>query len=516
MTNLFSNKLLNSQKFLLTFELVPGASSQSRRIESALSFAKKAGEDSLLDALTITDNAGGNPSLSPDVLGREIKQLGIDPIVHFSCRDWNRYGAFSRALQLDRLGLENLLVMSGDYPANEKEGKAKPVFDLDSVTALCMLDGLNRERPATCAGAAIGGLVKTNFLLGATVSCLKFAESEVITQYCKLLKKIQNGARFAITQICYDVRKFHELILFLRQAGCQTPLFGSVCILTPASAKFITQGDIPGIYIPEKLSQKIAKEAKTADNGKAAAIDRAAKLLAILKGLGYRGAHIVGGASYETLSTVIDKFHQIENQWQNFVSEFDFPYPGGFYLYEKDPKTGLNKESFSNKSRYSLQAYIAMMIMKGFHYSLFDKTAFHYTLLKRAAKFIDKSSVLTTLLCMIENSSKKILFDCQRCGDCALDNMAYLCPESQCPKFMRNGPCGGSEKGFCEVKKEKTCVWVRIYERYKAHNELDRLKSPCIPPRNWSLDKTSSWLNLYLDRDYHKTILSVCEKMKQQ
>ncbi|NIA16759.1 MAG: methylenetetrahydrofolate reductase [Planctomycetes bacterium] len=515
MPNLFRNKLINSEKFLLTFELVPGANSKGKRLEKVLSFAEKVAQSSLLDALTITDNAGGNPSLSPDVLGREIKQMGIEPIVHFSCRDWNRYGAFSRALQLDRMGLENLLVMSGDYPAQGKEGKAKPVFDLDSVTALCMLAGLNRRRGAICADTAKPGMEKTNFLLGTTVSCLKFAESEVITQYYKLLKKIRNGASFVVTQICYDARKFHELISFVRQAGYQTPLFGSVCILTPAAARFITQGDIPGIYIPEKLSRKIEEDANTADNGKAAAIDRAAKLLAILKGLGYRGAHIVGGASYETLNAVIGLFHRIESQWRNFVPEFDFPYPGGFYLYAKDPETGLNKESLSNKRKRLLSAYIAMTIMKGFHYSSFDKTAFHYPLLKRAAKSIDKSSVLTSLLCAIENSSKKILFDCRKCGDCALDNTAYLCPESQCPKFMRNGPCGGSEKGFCEVKKEKTCVWVRIYERYKAHNELDRIKNLCIPPRNWSLDKTSSWLNLYLDRDYHKTIQSVCERKKQ-
>ncbi|MHC4192049.1 MAG: methylenetetrahydrofolate reductase C-terminal domain-containing protein, partial [Planctomycetota bacterium] len=111
MANHFRNKLLNTDNFLLSYELVPGAGSQSRRLEGVLLFAKQAKEDGLLDALTITDNAGGNPSLSPDVLGGQIKGLGIDPVIHFSCRDWNRYGAFSRALQLDRLGLENLLVM---------------------------------------------------------------------------------------------------------------------------------------------------------------------------------------------------------------------------------------------------------------------------------------------------------------------------------------------------------------------------------------------------------------------
>ena len=232
MANSFQDKLLNSDKFLLTFELVPGAGSQSKRLKKIISFVNQATQENLLDALTITDNAGGNPSLSPDILGREIKQMGVEPIIHFSCRDWNRYGAFSRALQLDRLGLENLLVMSGDYPAQGKEGKAKPVFDLDSVTALCMLDGLNHGRQSICAKTTKTSLEKTNFFLGATVSCLKFTESEVITQYYKLLKKIRNGASFVVTQICYDARKFHELISFVRQTGCQSSLFGSVYILT--------------------------------------------------------------------------------------------------------------------------------------------------------------------------------------------------------------------------------------------------------------------------------------------
>ncbi len=510
MTNLFRNKLLNTDNFLLSYELVPGASSQSKRLESMLLFAKQAKQDGLLDALTITDNAGGNPSLSPDVLGKQIKELGMEPVIHFSCRDWNRYGAFSRAVQLDRLGLENLLVMTGDYPAEGKEGTAKPVFDLDAVTTLCMLDSLNGGKLNVCAKTSDAGLKKTNFFLGTTVACHKFSESEVITQYYKLLRKKHNGAQFVMTQICYDARKLHELILFIRQTGDPIPLIGSACVLTPSVAKFICEAKIPGIYIPEKLLEIMQDEAKSES------IARTARLLAVLKGLGYRGAHIIGGASYDTVKTVIKEFDRIQQQWQDFLCEFDFSYPGGFYLYEKDSETGLNKDNFAEQAKPSLRAYVSMMIMKCLHFLLFDKTALHYPLLKGAAKLIEKSRILTKLFFVIENISKKILFDCRKCGDCALSDMAYLCPESQCPKFLRNGPCGGSEKTYCEVRKDRLCVWVRIYERYKAHHERDNLKDACIPPRNWALDGTSSWLNLYLDRDYHSAVLPFCERMRQQ
>ena len=61
------------------------------------------------------DNPGGNPSLSPDILGYEIFRYGLDVIVHFSCRDMNRMGMESRALQLARLGLKNILALTGDY-----------------------------------------------------------------------------------------------------------------------------------------------------------------------------------------------------------------------------------------------------------------------------------------------------------------------------------------------------------------------------------------------------------------
>ena len=130
--------------------------------------------------------------------------------------------------------------------------------------------------------------------------------------------------------------------------------------------------------------------------------------------------------------------------------------------------------------------------MKGFHHTFFNKDTKQFRYLKGIAEIIDQADLLKRPFCLLEDVSKSLLFDCQKCGDCALVDMAYLCPESQCPKFLRNGACGGSEKTWCEVRKDKPCVWVKIYDRLKSYKEESNLKEGCVPPRNWALKVSSN------------------------
>lgn len=66
---------------------------------------------------------------------------------------------------------------------------------------------------------------------------------------------------------------------------------------------------------------------------------------------------------------------------------------------------------------------------------------------------------------------------CAMCGDCTLNITGGICPMTRCPKALLNGPCGGSNKGKCEVDKEKDCAWILIYNRLKELNRLEDLKS---------------------------------------
>jgi methylenetetrahydrofolate reductase (NADPH) len=118
-------------------------------------------------------------------------------------------------------------------------------------------------------------------------------------------------------------------------------------------------------------------------------------------------------------------------------------------------------------------------------------------------KVIESSRLLSKTFGLFERVMKVTLFDCMDCGDCALFDTAYLCPMSQCPKSQRNGPCGGSSEGWCEVYPgEKECVWVRAYRRMMRTGTADTIVENVVPPCNWALWKTSSWGNYFLGRDH--------------
>ena len=65
---------------------------------------------------------------------------------------------------------------------------------------------------------------------------------------------------------------------------------------------------------------------------------------------------------------------------------------------------------------------------------------------------------------------------CLACGECILWRTGGICPVTRCAKSLTSGPCGGSQKGLCEVSKNTPCVWQQIYARLKKLNQLHFLK----------------------------------------
>jgi hypothetical protein len=99
----------------------------------------------------------------------------------------------------------------------------------------------------------------------------------------------------------------------------------------------------------------------------------------------------------------------------------------------------------------------------------------------------------------LELAFKEPVFGCQACGNCVLGYTEYVCPMT-CPKNLRNGPCGGTFNGQCEVLPDRACVWVKVYDRAQNAQRTEELKT-YIPPRKRSLQGTSSYINYFLDRD---------------
>ncbi|MFA4842929.1 MAG: methylenetetrahydrofolate reductase C-terminal domain-containing protein [Candidatus Omnitrophota bacterium] len=74
---------------------------------------------------------------------------------------------------------------------------------------------------------------------------------------------------------------------------------------------------------------------------------------------------------------------------------------------------------------------------------------------------------------------------CSACGECVLELTGGICPITLCAKGLLNGPCGGVNKGKCEVDKERDCAWVLIYNELKRQGKLERLKE-IQPPKDYS------------------------------
>ena len=102
---------------------------------------------------------------------------------------------------------------------------------------------------------------------------------------------------------------------------------------------------------------------------------------------------------------------------------------------------------------------------------------------------------------LVEKAVKGLLFDCQMCGQCALSSTGMSC-SMNCPKTLRNGPCGGVRAdGHCEVKPEMRCVWVEAYagsQRMVAGKEAIKVVQFAVDGR---LKGKSSWLKVAREKN---------------
>ncbi len=515
--NLFKEAILDPSVFCVTWEQIPGRGAFEFQQEKLIENVVRAAEGGKIHAISVTDNPGGNPALSTEMLCAQIKKTPMEPLVHLACRDKNRNEIESMLYGVATEGVRNVLILSGDAPAAEAfGGMPKPVFDLDPVNTLRLVEAMNQGLAHNVAGKSVT-LAPTDFFAGACVSPFKKLEAELMTQYAKLRKKILSGARFIITQVGYDMRKLDELLQWLTVNGFSIPVMANVYVLPYGAARTMNANGVPGSVVTDKLLADVEREKDSPDKGKAARLTRAAKQYAIAKGLKCAGAHIGGhGLTYEQVESIIDQGEELAKDWQALLPEFDYPQKDGFYFFKKDERTGLNsREPAERKSRTRVPMIYRFSRLA--HATLFNEKGLLFRMLRPFAARMDGAPRTKRFFTWMEHQSKVALFGCMNCGDCALFDVAYVCPMSQCPKQQRNGPCGGSYNGWCEVyPNERQCIWVQAYNRLKPFGEEGKLSEHIVPPCNWKLWETSSWLNFYLGRDHTALRLGIKAPTKRR
>jgi methylenetetrahydrofolate reductase (NADPH) len=509
-----AEKLTDRTRFLLGVELVTTRGTMAdQQAKLARSFATQLVHSDQVDWVSITDNAGGNPQLSPMALGKPILYAGKEVLIHLSCKDFNRNGLESAAWELASEGFHNILALSGDYPAAGYHGRGKPVFDIDSIGLLTMLDEMNRglSRPKLGANGRPQTMQATNFFAGAVATNFKRYENEVVPQLLKLEKKVSCGAKFIIAQIGYDARKSHEMLCYLRQCGLgSVPLIGNVFLLTASVARFFRKRLIPGVVISDQLFAECERQSHGPDHGARFFRELAAKQLAIFRGLGFCGGYLGGVHAIEDVQAITEiESTFAADDWKQFAGEIQYPVEQEFYYFARDDSTGLADSSRPNP------AYEASLRRRAASHNVtwtyrFSKLV-HEVLFTPGHRVHDwvRSIYASSrhpkqgppLLRVIEHASKSAMFRCKDCGDCSLPDIAFLCPESQCAKNQRNGPCGGTRDGLCEVD-DFQCIWSRAYDRLKFEGREQALLDHAPVIQDESLRGTSSWANALLGKDH--------------
>ncbi|MDA8162632.1 MAG: methylenetetrahydrofolate reductase C-terminal domain-containing protein, partial [Desulfobacteraceae bacterium] len=307
-----------------------------------------------------------------------------------------------------------------------------------------------------------------------------------------------------------ELKKFLDNAISIIKPANPPALMGTVFIPTPGLARTLYAGGVPGCIMPRRLLKTIEKEASAPDHGLEARLERGAKLIAILKGIGYDGVHLSGPQlQYEHIARLLERSSELSPYWESLIGEFIFPEEWRYWYFKKDPVTGLNlteSDDSARRSKSSIKEALPFWFGNNIHRLAFERDGRLFGPLKLFAEYIDKRPALRDGLTCFEHIIKSASYDCRDCGDCTLEETAFICPQSQCAKFLFNGPCGGSLDGWCEIWPEKKrCIYVRGYERVsrtKSRIYKNNVNIKIIGPRNWSLYKTSSWLNFYLGRDH--------------
>lgn len=116
---------------------------------------------------------------------------------------------------------------------------------------------------------------------------------------------------------------------------------------------------------------------------------------------------------------------------------------------------------------------------------------------------------LDKLFLAVEKPLKGFLFDSQSCGQCTLNITGMSCPMN-CPKTMRNGPCGGVRPdGACEVKPDMPCVWVVARDGNRRMNKNEHTIELVLPPVDARLQGTSAWMRKVREHHGHSELSSL-------
>ena len=234
-------------KFVVSIEIDPPPGTDYSKVMDAARALHEKG----IDAINIADGPRASARMSPMSLATLFeREVGIETILHYCCRDRNILGMQSDLLGANALGLRNVLIITGDPPKMGDYPEATAVFDVDSIGLTRIATRLNR-------GFDIGNKPvgrPTAFFMGVGANPGAIDLDQEVDRFHR---KIEAGAEFVMTQPVYDLDLFER---FLGKIDpCPIPiLVGILPLASHRNAEFL-HNEVPGMQIPEAIRRRMAK-----------------------------------------------------------------------------------------------------------------------------------------------------------------------------------------------------------------------------------------------------------------
>ncbi len=251
----FAKKLFSGKK-VTTVEITPP---RSVKLDDMLKKVREC-KESGIDAINIPDGPRASSRISSLVAAIIIeKEIGIETILHYCCRDRNLIGMQSDLLGGYAAGLKNYLIVTGDPPKLGDYPNATPVFDIDAVGLAKVVHNLNR-------GIDIAGNIinpPTSILIGVGANpCAVDTDKEIN----HLKNKFNSGAEYAITQPVFDPDALLKFLDKAEKIGINFPFIAGIWPLVSLKNALFLKNEVPGVAVPDWVIERMNK-AKTKDDG---------------------------------------------------------------------------------------------------------------------------------------------------------------------------------------------------------------------------------------------------------
>lgn len=266
---------IQAGKFLLTSEIGPPKGIQTQKLLEDAELIR-----GRVDGINVTDLQSSVMRLGSLAVCSLLKQKGFEPVYQLTCRDRNRLALQSDLLSAAALGIENVLILTGDHPGLGDHPEAKPVFDLDSVQLLQAAKKLGSG--VDMKGNKLEGAFP-KFCLGAVVNP---GADPLEPQIMKMEKKIAAGAEFFQTQAVYDIKTFENFLASIKHI--KVPVMAGIVLLKSAGMARYMNKNVAGVCVPDNL----VKEMEEAKDKVAVSVEIASRLIKELKPM-CRGIHIM-------------------------------------------------------------------------------------------------------------------------------------------------------------------------------------------------------------------------------